>query len=173
MRKTFDALLAVLASSLHDQGFIRQGHSFSRNHSNFVEHFVFQPDTHNAKGFRHRYYLNVGLEFPRLYPAAKWAYQREPAMVSWLGDRRVSLSYVCPEAVWGTRANALVPSLAKHWELTPDSDLAALEQDIRGAILACSEELPAWAKGLQARVRKAQVLGVLAWPFIQHKLKRR
>lgn len=171
LNKTFNTLLAEMATSLQAQGYQRQGLAFTRDRGSYIEHYVFQADRYNVKDIHCRYFLNIGLEFPSLSPAGRWAYRRQPRTVSWLGNKSLPLNYVCPTAVWGTRSNLLVPTQPDSFEVKPDSDLAAIKQSILESIRLCGDELPAWANSLRGNVLQARILGWLAWPFIRHQLK--
>jgi hypothetical protein len=172
LRKEFERVLAeALDETLAARDFEREGLGFRRERPGYIEHYDFQPSQGNLNQIRCRYYLNVGLEFPVLTPAAVWAYRREGGLVSWLGDKHVSLVHIRDEIVWATRADSMVSGLYQHWELVPGVDLLTIKRDVIAAVIACSEQIGPWAVSLRPRVWKAWLLGWLAWPFVRHKLR--
>src|SRR5262245_41778497 len=134
LRKEFERLLAeALDETLAASGFRKEGLGFRRERPGYIEHYNFQPSQGNVNQIRCRYYLNVGLEFPVLTPAAVWAYRRGSGSVSWLGDKYVGLVHIRDEIVWATRADNMVSGLYKHWELVPDTDLLSIKRDVVAA----------------------------------------
>lgn len=174
LRNTFDLLLREIAtSSLQEAGFTKRRLSFRRHRGFYVEHFVFQASKFNNPEMQCHYYLNAGIEFPLLSSAAMLAFESGNGLVSWLGKKRVSLLYMSPQTVWATRASSLSPAIPDCWEITPETDFGTLKKKISAAIPAASEAMLPWARSLRKRAWGAQVLGIIAYPFIRHKLKKR
>ena len=168
LRRSFDSMLdQAMADALCEAGFAKHRLALTRRRRFWVEHFIFQRDKYNLNKIRCRYYLNVGLEFPMLPPAALWVFRRMSGMVNWRGKQSVSLIHAGPEVAWATRAESLVAGLPREWEVVPATDFELLRPQVTAAILAVAQELRPWARSLIGRVCFSWLVGWFFAPFVK------